>query len=65
MTLCSAVAFTALVVKKRTRSLKSLQRAGKEHQAAETRVYELVTHHLNTECVTLENGEYGTAVCKK
>ena len=69
LTLCFTMTITALVVKKRARSLKSLQRLDFEkHQAAEIRVYEPITHHLKSECVTLENEVYvanGTVVCKQ
>ena len=61
LTLCVTVTITALrlMMKKRARSLKSLQRAKSEkHEAAEIRVYEPITHHLKPECVTLENEAY-------
>ena len=71
LTLCFTVTITALVIKKKARTLRSPQRADSEkHQAAEIRVYEPVTlsHHLKPECVTLENEAYvanGTVVCKQ
>ena len=61
LTLCFTVIITALrlMMKKKARSLKSLQQADSEkHQAAEIRVYEPITHHLKPECVTLENEAY-------
>ena len=66
LTLCVTVIITAvrLVIKKRARSLKSLQRANTgRHQTAETRAYEPVAHHPKSDCVTLENEEYA-ANCK-
>ncbi len=66
LTLCVTVAIISLrfMIKKKRRSLKSLQRAN-THQVAETRVYvyeEVNTHHpkfANVDCmVTLENEAY-------
>jgi mannitol-specific phosphotransferase system IIBC component len=63
LTLCVTVTITAtLVIKKKTVSLKSLQRADSEkHQAAEIRPYEPTepkTDHPKSDCVTLENVVY-------
>jgi hypothetical protein len=64
VTLCVTVTITALMIKKKTVSLKSLQRADSEkHQASEIRPYEPTgpkTDHPKSECVTLENIVYAT-----
>ena len=58
LTLCFTVTITALLLKKKSRNIKSLQ-ADSENKDAEKRVYEPVTHHLQTsKCMTLENGTY-------
>ena len=63
LTLCVIVIIMTLrfTVKKKARSLKSLQRADTEkHQTAEIRPYEpteLITHS-KSDCVTLENAVY-------
>ena len=66
LTLCVTVIITAvrLMIKKRAKSLKSLQGANTErHQTAETRAYEPVAQHRKSDCVTLENEAYA-ANCK-
>ena len=64
LTLCVTVIITVvrLMIKKRARSLKSLQRVNTErHQTTEIRGYEPVTHHLKDDCETLENKTYYAA----
>ena len=64
LTLCVTVIITAvrLMIKKRARSLKSLQRVNTErHQAGEIRAYEPVTYHSKDDCETLENKTYYAA----
>ena len=65
LTLCIIMIIMALrfTVKKKAKSLKSLQRADAEkHQAAEERLYEptepTAIAHLKSECVTVENTVY-------
>ena len=67
LTLCVIGIIMALrfTVKKKARSLKSLQRADAEkHQAAEIRPYEPAEPitHSKSDCVTLENAVYA---CRK
>ena len=69
LTLCFTVTNTALLAKKRARSLKLLQQADGEGYQAEKRIYEPVTHHLTSMSMTLENEAYvannSVNICKQ
>ena len=61
LTLCLTVTITALLVKRRTKSLKLLQQANNGRHQEEKRLYEPVAHHLTSASVTLENEAYGAS----